>query len=67
MRNIATSKKIGVDVISENCGVIAFFLIYGQFAVMWKPQSGRMFHISAPRVLKPLFPNFVPEIRYICY
>ena len=27
---------------SVNCGVIATFLIYGQFGAIWKPDSGRM-------------------------
>ena len=25
-----------------NCGIIVFFLIYGQFAAIWKPDSGHM-------------------------
>ena len=27
---------------SVNCDVIVFFLIYGQFVAIWKPDSGRM-------------------------
>ena len=27
---------------SENCDVIAIFPIYGQFGVIWKPDSGRI-------------------------
>ena len=27
---------------SENCEVIAIFLIYGQFEAIWKPDSGRL-------------------------
>ena len=42
-RNSVTSKKIVNDVMSANCDVIVFFFpIYGQFAAIWKPDSGRM-------------------------
>ena len=27
---------------SENCDVIAIFLIYSQFGATWKPDSGRI-------------------------
>ena len=33
----ATSKKFNDDVMSTNCDVIVFFLIYDQFAVIRKP------------------------------
>ena len=36
-RNTGNQKKIDDDVILENFDVIAFSLIYGQFAVMRKP------------------------------
>ena len=41
-RNTSTSKKLGDDIMSANCNVIAFFLIYGQFAAIRKPNSRRM-------------------------
>ena len=37
-----TSKKFDDEVISENCGVIAIFPIYGQFGAIRKPDSGRI-------------------------
>ena len=30
------------DVMSANCDLIIFFPVYGQFAAIWKPHSGRM-------------------------
>ena len=42
--NTLTSKKIDDDVMSANCDIIAFFLIYGQFAATQKPDSGCMFY-----------------------
>ena len=39
-RNKTTSKKSDDEVISENCGVIAIFPIYGQFGAIRKPDSG---------------------------
>ena len=39
-RNKTTSKKFDDEVISENCGVIAIFPIYGQFGAIRKPGSG---------------------------
>ena len=39
-RNKTTSKKFDDDVMSGNCDVIAFFLIYAQFGAVWKPDSG---------------------------
>ena len=41
-KNKTTSKKIGDDVILENCDVIAIFPIYGQFGAILKPDSGCM-------------------------
>ena len=41
-RNTATSKKNDDDVMSANCEAIVFFPIYGQFAAILKPDSGRM-------------------------
>ena len=38
-RNEATSKKIDDEVISENYDAIVIFPIYGQFGVIWKPDS----------------------------
>ena len=38
--NKTTSRKSEDDVISENCDVIAIFLIYGQFGAVQKPDSG---------------------------
>ena len=39
-RNKTTSKHFDDDVMSENCDVIVFFSIYGQFGAIWKPDSG---------------------------
>ena len=41
-KNTATSKKFDDDAISANFDVIVFFPIYGQFAAIRKPDSGRM-------------------------
>ena len=41
-KNMVTSKILVDDVISTNCDVIVFFLIYGQFAAIRKPNSGGM-------------------------
>ena len=41
-RNKTKLKKIDDDVMSSNCEVIAIFPIYGQFAAIWKPDSGCM-------------------------
>ena len=41
-RNTATSKKIDDDIITANCDVIVVFLVFGQFAAIPKPDSGRM-------------------------
>ena len=38
--NKTTSRKSDGDIISENCDVIAIFLIYGQFGAVQKPDSG---------------------------
>ena len=35
-----TSKKIDVDVMSENCDVIVYSRIFGQFGVVRRPDSG---------------------------
>ena len=43
-RNTETSKKIDNDVLLANCVVIVTFLIYGQFGVIQKPDSGRMIY-----------------------
>ena len=37
------SKKYENNVILVNCDVIVFFRIYGQFAAIRKPDSGRIF------------------------
>ena len=39
-RNKTTSKKVDVDVMSENCDVIVIFRIFGQFGTVRKPDSG---------------------------
>ena len=39
-KNKTTPQKLDDDVVSENCHVIVIFLIYGQFGVIWKPDSG---------------------------
>ena len=44
-RNIATSQKFENDVMLTNCDLAVFFLIYGQFVVIWKLDSGRMLYI----------------------
>ena len=40
-RNKTTSKKFDDDVMPENCDVIVFFWIYGQFGAIKKPDCGR--------------------------
>ena len=40
-RNETTSKKIDVDVMSENYDVIGYFRIFGQFGAIRRPDSGR--------------------------
>ena len=39
-RNIATSRKIDIDVVSENCDVIVIFRNFGQFGAVRRPDSG---------------------------
>ena len=39
-RNKTNVKKIGDDVMSKNCDVIAIFQIFGQFGAVWRPASG---------------------------
>ena len=39
-RKKASSKKLDVDVMSENCDVIVIFLIFGQFGAVRRPNSG---------------------------
>ena len=39
-RNKTTSKKVDVDVMSENCDVIVIFRIFGQFGAVRRPDSG---------------------------
>ena len=41
-RNKTTSKKFDDNVMSANCDVIVSFPIYGQFAAIPKPDSGRI-------------------------
>ena len=41
-RNKATSKKFDDDGMSANCDAIAIFLIYGQFGVIRKLDSGHI-------------------------
>ena len=41
-RITATSKNVDGEVMSKHCDIIVFFPIYGQFAVIRKPDSGRM-------------------------
>ena len=43
-KNTATSKKIDDDVMSVNCDVIVFFLTYGQFAAIPKPDYERIIY-----------------------
>ena len=38
-RNKITSKKIDVDIMSENCDVIVIFRIFGQFGAVRRPDS----------------------------
>ena len=38
-RNKARSKKLEVDVMSENRDVIVIFRIFGQFGAIWRPNS----------------------------
>ena len=39
-KNKKTSKKIDIDVMSENCDVIAIFRIFGQFGADQRPDYG---------------------------
>ena len=39
-RNKATSKKVDVDVMPENCDVIVIFQFFGQFGAVQRPDSG---------------------------
>ena len=39
-RNKPTSKKFDDDVMSENCGAIVIFRIFGQFGVVQRSNSG---------------------------
>ena len=39
-RNRATSKKIYIDVISEDCDAIVIFFIFDQFGAVRRPDSG---------------------------
>ena len=39
-KNKATSKKLDVDVMSENCDVIVIFRIFAQFGAIQRPDSG---------------------------
>ena len=41
-KNKTTSKKFNDDVMLKDCDVIAIFPIYGQFGVIWKPDSGHV-------------------------
>ena len=41
-RNPTMSKKFDDYAMPANCDVIVFFLIYGQFAANWKPDTGRI-------------------------
>ena len=40
-RKKVSSKKLDVDVMSENCDVIVIFLIFGQFGAVRRPDSGQ--------------------------
>ena len=40
-RNKTTSKKFGIDVMSENCDVIVIFTIFGQSGALQRPDSGQ--------------------------
>ena len=39
-RNKTKLEDFDVDVMLENCDGIVFFLVFGQFGGMWKPDSG---------------------------
>ena len=41
-RNTSMSKSFDDDVMSTSFDVVVFFPDYGQFAAIWKPDSGRM-------------------------
>ena len=43
-RNMATWKKFNSGVMPTNYDVIVFFLIYGWFGAIWKPDSWQMFY-----------------------
>ena len=42
-RNKTTSKKIDIEVMSENCDVIVIVRIFGQFGAVRRPDSGDRF------------------------
>ena len=44
--NTVTSKKLDNDVMAASCDVSVFFPIYGQFAAIQEPNSGRMVYIK---------------------
>ena len=41
-KNKTTSKKLDNHIMSENCGAIVIFLIYGQFGAIRNLDSGRI-------------------------
>ena len=52
-RNKTTSKKIDVDVMSENCDVIVIFRIFGQFGAVRRLDSGQFPPTSKRTPKKP--------------
>ena len=45
-KNKTTSKKLDVDVMSENCNVIVIFWIFGQFGAVQRLDSGHRVYKS---------------------
>ena len=74
-RNMTTSKKPDVDVMSVNCNVAVFFPIYGQFAAIRKPHSGGMVYKTYISINKTLCPTktenktkkSLAQLSYYCF
>ena len=62
-KNKKTSKKFDDDVMSENCGVIVIFPIYGQFRTIQKSDYGRI----ASKIMKALIlKDIFSRTTYVC-
>ena len=74
-RNTRTSKKFDDDGMSTNCDVIVFLPIYGQFAAILKPDSGRMVYKTyilsivtfCLTKLENRSKKFLTQLSYYCF